>query len=322
MSSPIISPDVKIDNQLQSPLLRLPGELRNKIYGYVLDNLGGKDNLHATEHHYAFMIPRDPNPGQQLAPLKRLKRTLQGQRSKASSQLPSTLHYLKDGTDRWDQRGSYHELNNLKFVYRKMYLETRKLGRAPFRTTLTFPCFNDEELTFPYFPTFNDEVSKKRTIERMRQNPTLQAFARFVRECNAERLAALRVVHVEMIWPREWNPHPDRRAHYALWAEWKLALDEVVYPLFIELLPFLTRGAKAGYEWNPTYHYCDGFTLIQHRSDRKKDAIFRKRMRPLVVSPGVFAPRNFVNLGNPTRVNPCGRYRILARNLPRREETG
>jgi hypothetical protein len=106
MSPSVLRDDVEIDNQLQSPLLRLPGEIRNKIHGYVLDK---------------------PGKSLKLLPLDMSDPTA-----------PCHLHYDHYNAD---TRERYREVNRMKYVCRLLYLETRTLGLGTTESSrvLSFP---------------------------------------------------------------------------------------------------------------------------------------------------------------------------------------
>jgi hypothetical protein len=102
-----------IDNQLQSPLLRLPGELRNRIYEYVFDSQTGERNA-----NLAPACPRSDVTGPCVVAYR------------ARIDVES-----EPGTESVVLR----PINNLKYVCRKLYLETRGMVNIDQYETLKFP---------------------------------------------------------------------------------------------------------------------------------------------------------------------------------------
>jgi hypothetical protein len=143
--------------QKQSPLLRLPGELRNKIYEYALTDYNESEPV---------MLPGDVNE-------------------------PTSAFHLH----RRETEGDWHEVNQLKHVCRQLYLETRSFGLEQY-TKLTFstftsrywePCHHNPGRAFLRFlESCNAEYIKKR-LDRVVIffNPMIQGFLRPISDSEA-----------------------------------------------------------------------------------------------------------------------------------------
>jgi hypothetical protein len=116
--------DRSVSNQEESPFLRLPGELRNKIYGYAL--------IEPTGLHYRFAKCGPPRLYTKALP----------------SGTELGLGYL-------------YEANQLKYACRQLYCDTKGYGLVfndlTFtRTSLDHPLPTDQAIAFP------QTVSKKK----------------------------------------------------------------------------------------------------------------------------------------------------------------
>lgn len=145
--------------------MRLPGEIRNEIYSYVLGPDGYEDDCVA-------VLPRD----------------IYDQTS------PYSLYYK--GTE-----NVWHRLNQLKYVCRQLYLETRTFG-LHLHTNLLFARWQ-----YPiYIPFENHQWAGLSCV-------------RFFRTCSPIYIATLRSVKIDGLlkgWPRplppfEGNPISDNR---------------------------------------------------------------------------------------------------------------
>jgi hypothetical protein len=92
--------------QVQSPLLRLPGELRNQIYGYIFDS--------ETDEQEAVLIPQD------------VYRDPTG---------PCVLAHNVGTEDDLD----FRPINNLRYVCRQLHFETRNIIKLSQYTMICFP---------------------------------------------------------------------------------------------------------------------------------------------------------------------------------------
>lgn len=133
-----ISNSTQIIPQPQSPLLRLPGEIRNIIFDYALLD-------HANIHGATAMLPTDINDPD-----------------------AATRLHIKGDDDNW------HEINQLKYVCRQLYFETRSYGLNKF-TLLEFPVFTrfDRPYAMQFYPNYDPGL----------------AFTRFFESCDRAYLA-------------------------------------------------------------------------------------------------------------------------------------
>lgn len=134
--------DRPIACQEQSRLLRLPGELRNKIYSYVLDSY---------DDHELIMLPVllcDPNSPFALHARDRDNDNISNE---DESFLWGRTGRMANWNDSITKLGSanmvWHEVNQLKYVCRQLCFETRSLGLR-----------GHSKLCFPNHPILVDDA--------------------------------------------------------------------------------------------------------------------------------------------------------------------
>jgi len=158
--------------QYQSPLLRLPGEIRNKVYGYALNPYCSREECE---------LPSDLDPSD----LPDILVSEEPEIDMISAMLPSDTEDVKSPCHLYFQESRYDydwkKVNQLKYVCRQLHLETRSFSLDEHSQL----CF----LSFKYTPA----VPKKANY-----NPG-RAFVRFLKSCDPAYFTRSRRIDIEYL---------------------------------------------------------------------------------------------------------------------------